>query len=205
MTRRTQADRRQKSEKQLIDNAILLIAKRGVEGLRLAELGAAAGYSRGLAGHYFGTKEVLISRVIERIFTRYNKLLAKGSEATGLSAINIMVREHVRTLVEAYPEVVALHEIYRSASTNPDVKEMVADLTTKRIDSIKSALQQAYNANVSSPEFDVHSEAIQLQAFIRGLAALFIVDNKIPIKSVSEDYLRSLGLRLGLSDESSKA
>jgi TetR/AcrR family acrAB operon transcriptional repressor len=49
--RRKQADRRAEAEERLISTAIDLIAKRGVEGLRLAELGAIAGFSRALPAH----------------------------------------------------------------------------------------------------------------------------------------------------------
>lgn len=59
--RRTQAERREEAEGKLLRAAIELLATRGYDGFTLAEVGKAAGYSRGLPAHYFGCKEELLA------------------------------------------------------------------------------------------------------------------------------------------------
>jgi AcrR family transcriptional regulator len=65
--RRTQAERRALSEQRIINTAVRLFAKRGTAKTSLADIGEAAGYSRGLPAHLFGTKENLIVRLVQAI------------------------------------------------------------------------------------------------------------------------------------------
>ena len=64
---RTQVERRAEAEARLLATARKLIAHRGWAGTTLADVGEAAGYSRGLAGHYFGSKAGLLRAITEQI------------------------------------------------------------------------------------------------------------------------------------------
>jgi AcrR family transcriptional regulator len=52
--RLTQAERRARSERSLLDAAEQLFAEKGSHRTSLAEIGERAGYSRGLVGERFG-------------------------------------------------------------------------------------------------------------------------------------------------------
>ena len=54
--RRTQEERREEAERRILEAATRIIGKTGVETFTLADVGEAAGYSRGLPAHYFKTK-----------------------------------------------------------------------------------------------------------------------------------------------------
>src|SRR5215469_2692749 len=69
--RRSQAERRAEAEQGLLDAALRLFAKKGVESATLAEIGDAAGYSRGLANHHFGSKAALVERLAQRSRARF--------------------------------------------------------------------------------------------------------------------------------------
>jgi AcrR family transcriptional regulator len=58
--RRSQAGRRDEAEQRLLAAAVRLVAEQGLERITLADVGAAAGYSRGLPAHYFGSKAGLV-------------------------------------------------------------------------------------------------------------------------------------------------
>ncbi|WP_077003128.1 TetR/AcrR family transcriptional regulator [Variovorax sp. KK3] len=64
---RTQKDRRSEAEARLLATARSLIARRGWAGTTLADVGVAAGYSRGLAAHYFGSKSGLLHEITRQI------------------------------------------------------------------------------------------------------------------------------------------
>ena len=64
--RRTHAERREEAERSMLDAAVRIVAEHGLEYLTLAECGEAAGYSRGLAAHYFGSKDALIAALVQR-------------------------------------------------------------------------------------------------------------------------------------------
>ena len=63
--RRRQADRTALSDRRLIEAAIDLLVKHGVDGTTLQAVGEQAGYSRALATHRFGSKVGLFARVME--------------------------------------------------------------------------------------------------------------------------------------------
>ena len=62
--RLTQADRSALSERRTLEAAVELMGERGFEKTTLAAIGEAAGYSRGLATHLFGSKADLFAEVI---------------------------------------------------------------------------------------------------------------------------------------------
>ena len=53
--RRTHAQRREQAEQRLLEAALGIVAQRGSIRMTLAEIGEAAGYSRGLPAHRFGS------------------------------------------------------------------------------------------------------------------------------------------------------
>src|SRR5580693_854740 len=69
--RRTQQERSSQAEKALMDAATELFARRGVDQTSLADVGEAAGYSRGLVNHHFGTKATLVERLARRAQTDF--------------------------------------------------------------------------------------------------------------------------------------
>jgi AcrR family transcriptional regulator len=64
---RTQEERRAEAEARLLSTARHLVARRGWAGTTLADVGVEAGYSRGLAAHYFGSKPGLLRAMTQQI------------------------------------------------------------------------------------------------------------------------------------------
>src|SRR6185312_13262754 len=62
--RRTQQERREETERTVLAAATALIAQHGSRALTLAEVGEAAGYSRGIVSHHFGSRENLLRAVM---------------------------------------------------------------------------------------------------------------------------------------------
>nr|HQA18338.1 TetR family transcriptional regulator [Novosphingobium sp.] len=71
-SRRTQAERRAESEDRLLAAAAAIIAEEGYLAATLERVGTAAGFSRGLAGRKYGSKDGLIEAVIWRVSARVN-------------------------------------------------------------------------------------------------------------------------------------
>ena len=73
--RQTQVERRAESEQRLLTAAAELIATEGFAAASLERVGAAAGYSRGLASQKFGSKDGLVTAVIAAVIARSAELL----------------------------------------------------------------------------------------------------------------------------------
>ena len=65
--RRSQAQRTALSDTRMLEAAIRLIIERGAGKTTLKEVGELAGYSRGLAGYRFGSKEGLLNFVVRSV------------------------------------------------------------------------------------------------------------------------------------------
>ncbi|MFF3073767.1 TetR/AcrR family transcriptional regulator [Kitasatospora sp. NPDC057904] len=85
-SRRTQAERRAQAEAALIAAAARLIAQHGSAGVTLARVGEEAGFSRGLASHYFGSKAALLARLQEEALAE--AMAAAAPERSGAGAVD---------------------------------------------------------------------------------------------------------------------
>ena len=65
--RKTQEERRSEAEAKLLDAAREIVARKGWVGMTLGDVGIAAGYSRGIATHYFGSKTELLRSLSVKI------------------------------------------------------------------------------------------------------------------------------------------
>lgn len=63
--RRTQKQRRDTTERRVLDAATRLVAARGSRSISVAQVGAEAGYSRGIVNHHFGTRDAMLRAVAE--------------------------------------------------------------------------------------------------------------------------------------------
>ena len=86
--RRSHAERREEAERRLLDAALAIVAQRGSVRMTLAEVGEAAGYSRGLAAHRFGSKAGLVQALAGYIGEQFGQQRARGPALQpGLEAI----------------------------------------------------------------------------------------------------------------------
>lgn len=90
--RLTQAERRALAERRILDAALELVARRGSVRMTLAEVGEAAGYSRGLPAHRFGNKAGLLKMVVMNIGARFEeRRLSLPPRRPGLDALRGVV------------------------------------------------------------------------------------------------------------------
>jgi len=101
--KRTQADRRDESERRLLEAMVEIVAEEGVGATTFERIARRAGYSRGLAFLKFGSKEGLIRALIKRLQqSRIEALLALDIEhMSGLEALTTYVRLHFDELAAA--------------------------------------------------------------------------------------------------------
>jgi AcrR family transcriptional regulator len=87
--RRTQAERRDESDRNLIGAAIEIIADEGVSAATFDAIGRRAGYSRGLAGQRYGSKVGLIEAVIAHLHAQSDAIFVENrlDERPGLEAL----------------------------------------------------------------------------------------------------------------------
>ncbi len=98
--RRTQTERRQESERGLLQAAASLIAEAGVNAATFEAVGARAGYSRGLATQKFGSKQGMIEALVAYLRRHSDELIEISSvdALPGLDAVVFYVDSYMTHL-----------------------------------------------------------------------------------------------------------
>lgn len=92
---------RERTRLRILDAAEELFAERGFDRVTLAEIGAAAGLSRGAPGYTFGSKEGLYQEVLARLFDAREEALRPSWAALG-QAPDDEIPARLRAAVGAY-------------------------------------------------------------------------------------------------------
>src|ERR1700744_2187749 len=83
-----QQQRRRASDSRMLRAAMSIIAQKGAGGAALAEIGVAAGFSRGLPAERFGTKLTLLHALMDFMESWFTERLHKAMHnKTGLDAV----------------------------------------------------------------------------------------------------------------------
>ncbi|MBO1361701.1 TetR/AcrR family transcriptional regulator [Acetobacter sacchari] len=185
--RRSQAERREEAEKRLIDTAIELMASRGYDGFTLAEVGEAAGYSRGLPAHYFGKKDDLLVAVVEFLIEDYNRHFEKESRALGgMLRIETLVRSYTRAKGRS---VRALSMLIGEAIVRPVLRRTITRLNAKGLERIESIIRDGITDNTIRPDVDVKRQAAIIYSFLRGQTNFALCDTAFDAEGVAEEFI----------------
>jgi AcrR family transcriptional regulator len=125
--RRSQHERRADAERRVIDAAVRLIAEKGSRAVTLGEVGRAAGYSRGIVHHHFGSREQLLEAVV-RDAQRFDVPEVAG---TALDHLAALVHAYLGTLRERGPATGAFLLLWaESVAADPVLEPLFAERDT---------------------------------------------------------------------------
>lgn len=190
---RTQAERRGEAERRMLDAAAHLIAEKGFAGLTLNEVGEAAGYSRGLPAHYFGTKDVLIGAIAKHIIERFGRRLDQENLAHGLDAILRSADFYLKSAAKDPMTVRALFIVLTEATSNPDLFPGVADVNRNSVEAFARDIKAGQK--IGEIHADVHpkSQAVLILGQLRGVVEQWLVDPEaFNIDRVRAEFILSL-------------
>ena len=165
--RLTQADRSALSERRTLEAAVELMGERGFEKTTLAAIGEAAGYSRGLATHLFGSKADLFAEVIRWISEKMRRQVEPAlRERGGVDALIAFGDAH-RRFGDQHPGMTrALYVLWFQSliADSPMRDAAIEDLLGHR-DRIRRIIEQGISA-----------EAIQFCGSLFGLGLQWLID-----------------------------
>ncbi|OFV84699.1 MAG: hypothetical protein A2W26_04715, partial [Acidobacteria bacterium RBG_16_64_8] len=193
--RLTQADRSALSERRTLEAAVKLMGERGYERTTLADIGKAAGYSRGLASHQFGSKADLFARVIRWISDKARQELDPVlTGRSGVDALFAFVDAHRRFADQDPVTARALYVLWFQSliSDSPMRNAAIDDLLGHR-DRVRRIIEQGIAAGTVRGDVDASAEAIQFCGTLFGLGLQWLID---PTGSRIEDMHRRFKERL---------
>ncbi|WP_207913516.1 TetR/AcrR family transcriptional regulator [Sphingomonas sp. BK235] len=95
----------------MIAAAVELIAERGSRAITLAAVGTAAGYSRGIVTHHFGSRDKLLRAIMEHTRT----FDIPGRRENAMSWLGDMVRAYLEKITEQRPAARAFLQMWGEA------------------------------------------------------------------------------------------
>jgi len=197
--RRTQSDRRQQSESELLRAAAALIAEQGTAAATFENIGARAGYSRGLVTQRFGSKQGLIEALIARLQARIQGLLDDRhlDALDGLEAILAFVDIFLRNLAKdgelrayfvlmagAVAEVSELRGPFAAAHKEVEIR-------------LEGLVLRGQAEGVIRPGLNPDAAALIVGSLLLGLSTQLLVDPGLNLEPIRETSLATLRASFG--------
>lgn len=176
--RRTQATRRRESDRRMLRAAARLFAQRGVSGTSLADVGLAAGYSRGLPVERFGNKLGLITALLEAMDSWFQAHIARLlKDAKGMRAVRLRMEAHLASVERDVTSTAALYSIYtESLFVMSELQPRVAAVVGRWREGLADSLREARRDGEIGRRVDCEGEARFLLGAMRGLVIQYLLD-----------------------------
>jgi AcrR family transcriptional regulator len=116
----------------VLDAAADLFAARGPAATSIREVAARSGVNHGLVYRHFGTKEELVSAVLDHVSTRFNDAVASGSDQADVVAER-QWRVLARAILDGYPVGHLQHRFPFVEHLMEETRRTVEDDTTARL------------------------------------------------------------------------
>jgi AcrR family transcriptional regulator len=208
--RRTHAQRREEAEARLLDAALAIVARRGAARMTLAEVGEAAGYSRGLPAHRFGSKAGLVHALAGHIGARFGQQRELGPAlAPGLESIvgNIhfyFSRSGSTTASKRKASAYAGDDVQWTAtrallvmmteslmeSKSSALRKEVVDYNRKALTWFERHIQLAITQGEIAPDTNASVTAVILLGAMRGVMLQWLIDDRIALLAVRDQLLQ---------------
>ena len=199
----TQAERRDRSEGALLDAAAEMICERGVDGASLAAIGERAGVSRGLATHYFGSKDTLVATLARRaqdgITASTIETLAQAEksveEISALDLLRLTVDTYLDLLDDHDADLRALIVMWGSTFPSRSSVEGMLDADRRSYEDWAALIAKGQAEGSINGGADPDATAIVLTGLIRGVAALLLTDANAIIQPACSNSARPTPFR----------
>jgi len=180
-TPRTQEQRREMSEKQMLKAAIALFARQGYLKTTLTEVGKESGYTAGLVSHKFGSKEGLLQAVVDHISKRFlqDQLGENIEMPSATDSINNYIEIYLTEVSLRQGPMRALYVIMGEAlGAVPEIRQSIADLNAGARARLMNIIQRGIDQGEFRKETDAEAAAALIIGALRGLVMQHLMDPK---------------------------
>jgi AcrR family transcriptional regulator len=145
---------------QLLDAALRVFARAGIDGASMKEVAAAGGVAPGLLYHYFGSKDDLVIAVLERhgFLTELRELLEGAGDTPAAEILETLVARFA-TYIADQPDRVTL---FFAGYANPHVRTALKTAVTQA----QHVLSEFLTARVVTGELRSHDSGMTAQMLL---------------------------------------
>ncbi|MBK8198515.1 MAG: TetR/AcrR family transcriptional regulator [Acidobacteria bacterium] len=192
--RLTQAERRDRSERELLSAAIQVVAQEGVAAATFETIGKRAGFSRGLVTQRFGSKDGLIRAVIAYLHDWQTEILeaVHVADMDGLTALVAFIRLHCESL-RASPEADAYFMLLSaSVADRQDTRPAFAESHEVERVLIRGFIERGQASGHIRAAVDADAEALMTGCSLLGLRMQCLIDPGFDPGPVRDALVESL-------------
>lgn len=195
--RQTQAERTHQSDRRMRDSAVGLIVERGTAATTLKEVGEQAGYSRGLAGYRFGSRDALFSFVVRSLGEDWlQRLTEVTARKVGYEALSAAIDEHFRFCTESPLYVRAFYILwFESVTPNSQLNSVISHIHQRRHSDVVGWIK----ADSNSGQIDEAAIASQFCASIIGIVYFWLANpaESEQLEQLHNELKKTMHLLLG--------
>ncbi len=178
--RRTQAERRAESEREILLAAVILFGRQGYTSTTLEQIGKKAGYSSALVSLRFGSKEGIAEAIVARLQTRAGSDAFDPEEGVaGLASLNRIFTVYSELLRNAEQWMRALFMLMADSLGPLNGKiDLFRAGNENFAAAIERAVQEGQKAGEIRADLDPAETAFEVLAAVRGATLLWLLDPK---------------------------
>lgn len=191
--RRSHAQRREEAERRLLDAALQIVARRGTVRMTLAEVGEAAGYSRGLPAHRFGSKAGLLHALALYIGERFGHERRQGAPlAPGLESIVGNIHFYFSRKGGDWTATRALLVMMAEGSMEPEsaLRQELVAYNRNALAWFERHIRTGIERGEIAADTDPAVTAVILLGAMRGVMLQWLVDERIKLLAVRDRLLQ---------------
>jgi AcrR family transcriptional regulator len=178
---------------QIVDAAYQLVAQRGLEGLRFADVARVAGINNGTLLYYFDSKDALIRAVGARIVDQFRESAAPDDPHAPLDALDVIRWEFVDAGAHLQDQASVVYaELLARAQRDASIAALLRDIDAAWHGWLASVLERGQRSGVIRSELDVSVAATTIMATIRGIGTQAMVAEDAAKMAPVVDVLASL-------------
>lgn len=190
LRRRTQAERRAETRRRVLDSATALVAAHGSRAVSLAAVGEAAGYSRGIVNHHFGTK----AQLLEELIKHTQRFDVPSDSPTGLGRLVQFVETYLSGMHDRSPRSEAFLKLWTEST---GAEPALAPLFAERDSSFREFLAQHVRDGLSDGSIadgvDPQLTAVAIIGLLRGTAMVVLSTARdVSVADLSAHVARSV-------------
>lgn len=180
--RRTQRQRREETERRLLDATATLVAAGGSRAVTLQEVGRLAGYSRGIVNHMFGTKEALLAALVAGAQQR---VAPPQASSPGLGRLRQRVARYIDQVSAGDEYARAFLLLWaESVGAAPRLRAMFTERDNLFVREIREDLSAGIADGDIRPDIDAEGVTLALIAVLRGTGLHTIIRDAEPDAAV---------------------
>ena len=190
----SQVERRNLSERRLIEAALSIAVEAGISAVTFEAIGAEAGYSRGLASQKFGSKQGLIRAVIDHL--HQNQAGARDEYAAqnlnGFANLLAMAKRHFDRLMNSKSSLAYFVFFAGTVGELSEMRVLFAESHERWKGEIAELIARGQSDGSVRTQIDPEAAALMVGSLLLGVAVQYIADPGMDLQRVEAETIHML-------------